>query len=136
MQQNHYREMGRIAGFRFTDLDTEMLVPMGTALGDRLSRIEHLARLRKVTIKEQWLESNFHDVNMPSVLQWVEALAIYKRSRGLMDYTDLLEKFNTELDVDIVIVDEAQDLSSLQWDVIRKASTQAKQVYLAGDDVC
>jgi DNA helicase-2/ATP-dependent DNA helicase PcrA len=134
MQEEHYQELGRIGSFEFTKLDEELQMPIGTAIGDRLMKIEHLARLRKIPIEEQWNESGGHSVPFPALLQWVESLATYKHSHGLLDYTDLLEQFNTELDVDVVIVDEAQDLSRLQWDVIWKASARAKEIYLAGDD--
>lgn len=134
MQEEHYKELGWEQGFEFTKIDDELHMPIGTALGDRLQRIEHLARIRKVSVEQQWKDSHFPDVAFPAVLQWVEAVNKYKRVRGLLDYTDLLEQFNTELDVDVVIVDEAQDLSLLQWDVIRVAARRAREIYLAGDD--
>lgn len=38
------------------------------------------------------------------------------------------------LPVDIVFVDEAQDLSKLQWSVVHKLAGQARQMYIVGDD--
>ena len=35
---------------------------------------------------------------------------------------------------DVVIVDEAQDLSWLQWKMVERVITNAKRVYIAGDD--
>ena len=37
-------------------------------------------------------------------------------------------------DFDVVIVDEAQDLSWLQWKMVERVITNAKRVYVAGDD--
>ena len=35
---------------------------------------------------------------------------------------------------DVVIVDEAQDLTKLQWDMCQKIWKNAKRVYISGDD--
>jgi hypothetical protein len=135
MQDEHFQELGRTLGFQFTSIDNEQtLMPMGTALGDKVARVEALSRVRGVTLEQQWHDSNFRDVDWLAVKQWSEGLKRYKASRGMMDYTDLLEQFNEELDVDLFIVDEAQDLSPLQWKVVSRAWAKAKQVYIAGDD--
>jgi superfamily I DNA/RNA helicase len=38
------------------------------------------------------------------------------------------------LNVEFAVIDEAQDLSALQWRVLTTAFSKAKQVYIAGDD--
>jgi superfamily I DNA/RNA helicase len=39
-----------------------------------------------------------------------------------------------DLGLDVIIIDEAQDLSWLQWQLVEKLSRKAKRVYIAGDD--
>ena len=49
----------------------------------------------------------------------------------------MLERFVADcgpLDVDAALVDEAQDLSRLQWRVVRHAFTNAARLFVAGDD--
>ena len=62
----------------------------------------------------------------------------YKRSKDLLDFTDLLEMVVTEHDrlpaLEVLIVDEAQDLSRLQWMMVEVLAEKAKRVFLAGDD--
>ena len=51
--------------------------------------------------------------------------------------SDMLERYVTEgtpCPVDVAIIDEAQDLSRLQWRVIKRAFPTAKRVYVGGDD--
>lgn len=135
MQDEHFQELGSTLGFQFTSIDNEQtLMPMGTALGDKVARIEALSRVRNVSLEAQWHDSNLRDVEWLAVKQWADGLKRYKDSRGMMDYTDLLEQVNEELDVDLFIVDEAQDLSPLQWKVVTQLWTRAKHVYIAGDD--
>lgn len=141
MQTEQFRELGDMLGFQFTDakdLDdwTGALfnLPIGTALGDKVERIQSLSRLRNVTLEEQWHESNFRDVPWLAVGQWAEGLKRFKESRGMMDFTDLLEEYDAPLDVDLFIIDEAQDLSPLQWKVVKNAASSARRIFLAGDD--
>ena len=68
-----------------------------------------------------------------------EALIKYKRSRNKYDMTDMIVDFNqkhydTMPNFDVVIIDEAQDLSWLQWKMVERVVTNAKRVYVAGDD--
>lgn len=135
MGTEHYKELGRVLGFQFTSLDdVDLFIPLGTALGDKASRIEALARIRNVTLEEQWYESNERDCPWAAVVQWADGLRQYKEMRGMMDFTDLLEAYSTPLDIDLFIIDEAQDLSPLQWKVVKVAASNAKRIYLAGDD--
>lgn len=62
----------------------------------------------------------------------------WKKSYGYCDFDDMLNRF---LDPSVsfecppvVAIDEAQDCSPLQWDVIAKICRHADKVYVAGDD--
>lgn len=61
----------------------------------------------------------------------------FKRDAHLVDFTDMIERFQAEGNVpvlDLLIVDEAQDLSHLQWRMVDRLMENAKDVYFAGDD--
>ena len=61
----------------------------------------------------------------------------YKEEAGFYDFTDMLEKFRERGRVpkfDLFIVDEAQDLSAIQWAIIDKLRGDCTRVYYAGDD--
>lgn len=61
----------------------------------------------------------------------------FKEDAVLYDFTDMLQKFvdNATLpEFDLLIVDEAQDLSHLQWKMVEKLVENSKDVYFAGDD--
>jgi DNA helicase II / ATP-dependent DNA helicase PcrA len=103
---------------------------------DRLLFIENLARMRQVPLEQQWQE-------VDDVVGWFElerfarGLNLFKRDRVLLDYTDMLEMFlkrGRAPQLDVMFVDEAQDLSPLQWAVVRKLCDHADKIYIAGDD--
>ena len=64
----------------------------------------------------------------------------YKNGGGessFIDFTDMISKAIDEIDfpsLDILILDEAQDFTPLQWSVLFKIASNSKRVYLAGDD--
>ena len=62
---------------------------------------------------------------------------MFKKQKGIKDYTDLITEFNKTKQspkLDVVIVDEVQDLKASEWDMVHTMINQAKIVYLAGDD--
>lgn len=61
----------------------------------------------------------------------------YKELFDKVDFTDMLERFvetRPRLSIDHVIVDEAQDLTPLQWRVVDYLAELADRTWLAGDD--
>lgn len=61
----------------------------------------------------------------------------YKALFGKIDFTDMLQMFldrKPRLSIDYMIVDEAQDLTPLQWEVINHLGGFCKKIYVAGDD--
>jgi DNA helicase-2/ATP-dependent DNA helicase PcrA len=106
----------------------------GTKQGDKVIMIEALSRLRLISLKQQWQECNFFDCPFFMVKQWQDRLNKYKKEHNLIDFTDLLEQYHDKLNVDYIFIDEAQDLSPLQWHVINQASQDIKKIFIAGDD--
>ena len=71
-------------------------------------------------------------------LLWAQqSLEEYKHQTGKCDFTDMISQyveFGPVPPIDVVIVDEAQDLTKLQWDMCRKMWKNSKRVYISGDD--
>ncbi len=69
---------------------------------------------------------------------FIESYQSWKDTYGYMDFDDMLTKF-TQLSffarqAEVVILDEAQDCTPLQWMAFIKVVENAKKVYIAGDD--
>lgn len=108
----------------------------GMTHDDRLAFIENLARMRNIPLKQQWHEVE-DAVGWFELERFARGLELFKKDRLLVDYTDMLQMFLEEGTVpflDVMFVDEAQDLSPLQWAVVRKMAEKAKKIYVAGDD--
>ena len=70
--------------------------------------------------------------------EWViKQYETFKRVMKIYDFTDMLETYikqNKPLDIDYMMIDEAQDLTPLQWKAIWIMSRNCTDIYVAGDD--
>lgn len=98
----------------------------------------NLARLRKVPLRKQYDLSNIlYTWEEVSYIQ--RAYDAYKLSNMVYDYTDILENFATKgihncPAFTLCFMDEAQDLSPLQWDIAHGLDERSTRMYAAGDD--
>jgi DNA helicase-2/ATP-dependent DNA helicase PcrA len=135
MQPEHYREFAAQAGIEIkinADDDMDMSKPDNPILNEI-----NLARIRGVDLRQHYNESGL-DIEWHH-FEFVErTYRHYKRSKDLLDFTDLLEMVVSDSEqlpsLEVLIVDEAQDLSRLQWQMVEALAAKAKRVYLAGDD--
>lgn len=137
LERNRLLEFGEWAGIRVSGrFNLEEGSSFGFEQGDRILFMENLARIRCVSLREQY---DLDDDN----LLWAEvdrvsrALAEYKSARSLVDYTDMLGQLvasSWKSPLEVLLVDEAQDLSILQWRVVEKLAATARRVVVAGDD--
>ncbi len=136
MSRTNLREFSKTIGERINSAwDGENLMSLNSK-GDNMLFLENMARNKCVGYKEQWNYSGF-DVSWMHYDWFIKNYSKYKDANFLIDYTDMLEMFvNTSgsPSLDVLIVDEAQDLSTLQWRCVEKLAKDVKHVYIAGDD--
>jgi superfamily I DNA/RNA helicase len=138
MGPKQYRELCKRLGIEYTggrsNEDDELY---GMSAGDRILFIENLARTLQKDLKTVWSDLN-EDIEWLELDRYARALKIYKKAHDMHDFTDMLEMFAASPlaapELDILIVDEAQDLSALQWDCVDILIAKAKRVYIALDD--
>lgn len=136
IEGDRMQEFAAFAGLRITGKFSEDGTLSGYSLGDRMMHMIHLARVRRRDLRHQY---DLDDDQLPWVQlrRTAETYQAWKREKGLVDYTDMLEMYINEGDpvrLDVLMVDEAQDLSTLQWAVVDKLSQGARRVVIAGDD--
>lgn len=143
MTSRDWCEIAKTLGIFFSVKVGEEGVAKGCTKGDALLSLWSLSRVLLKPIQTIWEERDTHIRMFASVLTFQEfehfiaTVTTYKQTWGKMDYTDILEHFlihGAEVGANYVIVDEAQDLSPLQWSVVRKLSAGCKELHIAGDD--
>lgn len=138
MSTEHYKELGKALGsFTFSEHynETTERPPFGGGLGDRALAIHALARAKGISLEEEWHRSFDPRISLLDAQRFEMALNRYKQERGMVDFADFMEpQHHAPLDVDIIIIDEAQDLTHQQWAFARTIGAEAKRVIIAGDD--
>lgn len=110
---------------------------IGYNRGDRLLFFENLARARCMGYKELFDESDEEVITLPEIEQIAKGLKEFKEVNGKSDFTDLIHRFCAEAPIPGIkklMVDEAQDLSRCQWNMVKLLSNHAEETYIAGDD--
>ena len=137
MSTTHYKSFSKIMGEPLSGArKLEEGGTGGLSKGDQILFHENLARNKTISAKEQWQKSGL-PVSWPHMDWFCRGLEKFKEERFLRDYTDMLMLFLKEPTVpklQVLIIDEAQDLSLLQWQCIRRLAEHAEEVYIAGDD--
>ncbi len=140
MGPKNYTEIGNALGLTFggSVAAIEEGFYGGRNKGDRYQFLDGFARNRMITTEEAFrlcAGDGDEELNKFEMRRFSNTLLSYKKDRGILDFTDMLEIPQGSIDVDVVIVDEAQDLSTLQWDYLRRVVIpNAQRVYIAGDD--
>lgn len=134
MDFQKYKDFGEKAGYDFgyLGLDVSEGVDWNQMKDQQLVTIEQLYRNNR-----KYCEQIMDDrVAYSDLVHYIQLYGKYKKTFGYYDFTDLLElyiqKGLTE-DVDIVCLDEMQDSSPLQWQLVFQAFSKAKHVYAVGD---
>ena len=136
MTAKHYEALGDILKIKFGAVEDEFgIISEQRERGSQYYHIEQQARLRQISLKEMcyidgrqghWLVQHYQDT-----------LNAFKKQHRVLDYTDILEVWHKrmyELPVKVLIVDEAQDLSPLQWSIVQSMERNVPFIYYAGDD--
>ena len=115
-----------------TDFDS-----LGISKGDHYMNMYHLARSKKMTLEEMYRVTGDHGLHFAELHRLVKAYHDYKKSYNKIDFTDMIEEFVvTDIcpNIDALFVDEAQDLSTLQWSMVNVLRRNPRIQVFTGDD--
>ena len=137
MQKRHYEDLGRKLNL-FIDYNEHDQEETGlfTTKSDYL-RLIHLAKLRDITLEQQ-IKLGEHNQDLDYDTSYLKnELQRYKKEYNLIDYNDMILKFiKSDLSpkFDVVFIDEAQDLSLMQWNMAKTIWNKTEDSFIAGDD--
>ena len=138
MQDEHYADIGRKLGIEVTIYSDGQESTGFVDSDSEYFNLINAARIKGIPIEEEYNTGMYSYELEKNLLHILSAeLDNYKASFKLRDFTDMIEIFNVaELcpKYDVVFIDEAQDLSPVQWKMVDIIRQNSKYVILAGDD--
>ena len=144
MQEEHYKIIGEECGLRikYATYEKNEFNGIFTSNSEYLSLI-NLATVRNISVLDQ-LDRNEHlgKIERDKIQVVAKHIEDYKNTYKLIDYNDMLNRFIDQIQLpdakvpkfDVIFIDEAQDLSLLQWKMITALQPHTKDIYIAGDD--
>jgi|TARA_R100001086_G_scaffold56869_1_gene25734 superfamily I DNA/RNA helicase len=140
MQDLNYKVIGETCGIqiKYASYETNNWNGIFSSDSEYLGLI-NLARVKQISALDQ-LDLNEHlsKIERDKLDAIEKEIRSYKDVYGLIDFTDMIQKFldqNVTPDFDVIFVDEAQDLSLIQWSMINKIEKDTNcDVWVAGDD--
>lgn len=105
--------------------------------GDRLFFTENMARVRGLTLEEMWSQYPNEDLDWMELAHLRRTLEEYKQRMGKLDFTDMIENAVRQklvMPVEVALVDEAQDLSPMQWAAVDQLFSSVNELFISGDD--
>ena len=139
MKDRNYKELGKKLQIKeFLNANNQIEDNGQSMQKNPFMRIIELARNNMVNINTQWRRSQGHVEGGFEELERIYGTYIkYKQEHELYDFNDmLLELVNEGVvpSLPVIIIDEAQDLSMLQWYAVILLAKSTKHIYIAGDD--
>ena len=140
IQPYHYEDLGKKLNIRvsFTDKYNEEETHFLTCNNPYFQMIQRAIN-KDIDIRQEF-NLNEHDkrkINYDTLNHIYRNLQIYKDKNNLFDFNDIIkEVINSDKipKFKAIFIDEAQDLSPLQWQLYDKLKEHCDQIYLAGDD--
>jgi superfamily I DNA/RNA helicase len=126
--KEHYRHFSKITGISFTGYYTSDFHSTNDEYLHALSMEKHNPKLAWHLTKK---------LNAKKYTYIKYQFAEMKKQLGILDFDDLLELYlehGEPLKVITAFIDEAQDLTTLQWKVVTKMFANAEKIIVAGDD--
>ena len=140
MQEGNYKAIGETCGIqiKYASYETNNFNGIFSSDSEYLSLI-NLARVKQIPVEAQFdLNEHLTWITSEKLIAIEKEINHYKKTYGLIDFTDMLQKFldkGKPPKFKVIFVDEAQDLSLIQWSMIKKIEEETQcDVWIAGDD--
>lgn len=117
----------------FSRFDDEQQYQQATE-DDKALFLINLARIKRANLREETQAAEM-DWHLVKTLDY--GMRRFKAERSMVDFTDMLEMFvkqGQSPEFDLLCIDEAQDMSRLQWEMAERMMDVSKHTYIAGDD--
>jgi superfamily I DNA/RNA helicase len=133
-------QLGQDLGISFDShsvYDEDGLLIPSASEGNRYLTLIQRATMRMISMEQEFNENADYRLEYAVMEKINAAYKSMKGELGKVDFTDMIElmvKQGQGPRLEVLIVDEAQDLTPLQWEQVKVLKSNAKRVYYAGDD--
>lgn len=134
------KQIGASMGMAFDTRDVydkDGVMQLSAKEGNKYLTLIQRATMRMISLEQEYNEAGDYNIKWPLLEKLDKVYASYKQETGKFDFTDMIKLMVEQgrgPSLDILIVDEAQDLTPLQWEQVKVLRANAKRIWYAGDD--
>ncbi len=134
------KQIGASMGMAFDTRDVydkDGVMQLSAKEGNKYLTLIQRATMRMIPLEQEYNEAGDYNIKWPLLEKLDKVYASYKHETGKFDFTDMIKLMVEQgrgPSLDVLIVDEAQDLTPLQWEQVKVLRSNAKRIWYAGDD--
>ena len=129
MKEKHYKDLGDKIGIELEGVRQDDEYEGVFHSKNPYIQLINVARSKNIDPLRHYHETNDSKISYRKLEIITGELKRYKEQHGLIDFCDMIEKFleqGTSPKLRVMFVDEAQDLSLIQWRLVRKIEENLK----------
>lgn len=142
MGRDDYNKAGDMLGVDFYGADAVsphdgVLLPSIGGSGSKYLQMIMRASYRQVSLDEEYNYTGDRNLFFDKLVHIDRQLTRYKEENLKFDFCDMIKKYPELVappSLDMLIVDEAQDLTPLQWSMVSFMADNSEETIIAGDD--
>ena len=137
MKEKHYKDLGEKVGVELEGVRQDDDYEGVFHSKNPYIQLIGVARSKEIDPIKYYHQTNNFKISLDKLKIITDELKNYKEQHGLIDFSDMIEKFlekGTPPKLRVMFVDEAQDLSLIQWKLVRKIEESSNDSFIAGDD--
>jgi len=142
MSREDYKTLGSMLGVDFegadkASIDDGVSIPAMGGSGAKYLQLVMRSKYRGKGLEYEYNYEGDHNLFYNKLVQVDAQSEEYKSKMNKVDFADMISRYIDLVEppyLDLLIVDEAQDLTPLQWSMVRKMAGHAEEVLIAGDD--
>ena len=137
MKEKHYKDLGDKIGIELEGVRQDDEYEGVFHSKNPYIQLINVARSKDIDPIQYYHQTNDSKISYRKLEIINDELKRYKEQHGLIDFCDMIEKFleqGTPPKLRVMFVDEAQDLSLIQWRLVNKIEEASTDSFIAGDD--
>ena len=137
MKEKHYKDLGEKVGVELEGVRQDDDYEGVFHSKNPYIQLIGVARSKEIDPIKYYHQTDNFKISLNKLEIITDELKNYKEQHGLVDFSDMIEKFlekGTPPKLRVMFVDEAQDLSLIQWKLVRKIEEASEDSFIAGDD--
>tara|TARA_R100000655_G_scaffold4527_2_gene14608 strand:- start:862 stop:2382 length:1521 start_codon:yes stop_codon:yes gene_type:complete len=134
-KKKNWKELSSLVGWdlNFDESDENIY----TNTNHKFVNLINLARLKNTDLLQEWRRCEDRSMSWDRLQYLDDIITGFKDENNLYDYTDMIVRYTLDPIInnfDVLFIDEAQDMPTIQYEMIDKLIKHSKETFIAGDD--